>query len=201
MEPARFSLRLNAFEKGERSWSADAQGFTETWPGGESRRFDWSTLESVVLGYAPSRFKPDRYSARLVFRAQGRREEVVVENMHFAGVGRFEARSEAYAVFMRQTLAFARASKPDAQYSGGTGVVSYGLQTGLAAVSLLGIGYVLILFGLGGLIIWLRLVLIAVLTVFVIRWAIRARPARLNPEAIDPRFLPPDPSLPPAPGG
>lgn len=190
MEQVRFSARLNAFEKGERIWIADPDGLQEVWPDGQVRMLPWHALSVVIAGHSPSRLKPERYSVRFVFRHNSSGDTIVVDNMHFEGIGRFSARSPEYAGFIRGALSFAHAARPDAKYRGGTGMVSYGAQAGLAAATLLLVAYAIMTFGLGGMVVWIKLALIAVLTVLVLRWAIRARPGRLNPLDIDTRFLP-----------
>lgn len=114
------------------------------------RMLPWHALSVVIAGHSPSRLKPERYSVRFVFRHNASGDTIVVDNMHFEGIGRFSARSPEYACFVRGALSFAHAARPDAKYRGGTGMVSYGAQAGLAAGTLLLVAYAIMTFGLGG---------------------------------------------------
>jgi hypothetical protein len=179
-----YAKRDNAFERGDHVWRVGPDALVWFRPDGSSVTTLWRDISAVRLAYAPTRFKPERHLIELRTR-QGRR--LIIDNIHFRGVGAFETRSQAYSAFARAVLDQVAAHAPDARAWLGASSAAYGMQLA-AMVAGLGLAAV-VLIGLPtppGPLLLVKLALIALALPVAILWAVRARP---RPAPLDPEVL------------
>lgn len=141
----------------------------------------YRNVRKVRLAFAPGRFQTSRFLMDL----RGETSRLILTNMHFEGIGRFEDRSETFFPLVREVVAGVAAANPAARFSAGEEPVLYGLMFGLnvAAFSMLAllILYLPIVPGNVSLSAMIKMGIVIFTLPLLLSWAVNARPRRFDP--------------------
>lgn len=185
-----YSVRRSLLEN-ERRWSLDDRCLSWSAPDDPKDRghIECRGIRRIRLQWTGSRFDHARYQCR-VTAASGLSETIV--STHFAGVARFEDRSDAYRPFVRALIRQVAAANPACQFVAGVSPLKYIFNAMFLLVSFALLFLVLLTIGIP--LHWLiitKLTVIAFLLPLVLRWLKQNRPRRFSPESIPADTLPP----------
>jgi hypothetical protein len=189
-----YSKRSNLFQKAEWTWRVGDGGLHVRDCHGAAYVVPWTEVTKVRLAYAPTRFKMWRHMIELKFRD---RTNMVIDNVHFAGIANFENRSDTYTPFVRAMIEQIAAKAPDARCSLGAQVVGYWLAMAFLAAVFTVLVALLLAIPIDGVpgVAWIKLGIIAFFIPALIGWAVKARPrgAKITeiPESAYPRISSP----------
>ncbi len=171
-----YGKRENVFEKGERRWVVETEGLRQSWPQGGDLLLRWADVRGIRLTYAPTRFKTWRHKLTL----RGPAGAWVIDNVHFAGVGSFEDRSDSFGPFVLACVEQVAARAPGAAARLGSAPLAYWAQLLFvgAALSLLALVVVALPVNISGMI-WLKLLLVAAMLPVFLIFVVRSRPRRI----------------------
>ncbi len=174
----QYAKRVNAFVGGEDVWTVTPDALVRTSPGGGTSRLVWTTVTGVRVSYAPTRLKADRY---LISLNAGGGERWTIDNLHFAGIGNFENRSDRFTPFVLACIERIATLAPQATAQVGSTAAAYWSQ--LVFVSAVFVLLVTVILLMPGSLSWLILVklgLIVAMLPVLFRWIGRARPRRVS---------------------
>lgn len=171
-----YGKRENLFEKGERRWVVESGGLRQSWPQGGDLVLRWADVREIRLTYAPTRFKTWRH--KLILR--GPAGAWVIDNVHFAGIGSFEDRTEAFAPFVLACVERVAALAPGATARLGSAPLAYWAQLLFvgAAFALLALVVVALPVSFSGMV-WVKLALVAAMLPVLAAFVVRSRPRRI----------------------
>lgn len=130
MTAVEYRRRASLTETGEVLWRAFPDRLEQFGPDGALRMtVPYRNVQSVRLAFAPGRFQTSRFLMEL----QGTRSELVLSNMHFAGIGNFEDRSETFLPLVRTVVTGIAAANPVARFTAGERPAYYWLMLGFNA--------------------------------------------------------------------
>ena len=172
-----YARRENLFEKGERRWVVEAEGLRQSWPQGGELLLRWAEVREIRLTFAPTRFKPWRH--KLTLRGPG--GAWVIDNVHFAGVGSFEDRSDSFGPFVLACVERVAALAPGATARLGSAPLAYWAQllSVAAACSLLAMVVITLPVSFSGMV-WVKLALVAAMLPVLLTFVVRSRPRRIT---------------------
>lgn len=180
---ADYSQRVSLLESGEQSWTITAEALVRAAPSGETRQLVWRDVTQVRLAFSPTRFKTNRHVLTLTTR-DGQRWRI--DNMHFAGIGRFEDRSARFTPFVLACVERIAAQAPGAAARLGAAAAVYWSQLAFVVAAFGLLAAILLILPVGaGVVVWVKLVVILAALPLLARWILRARPRRtqLAPDA------------------
>ncbi len=177
----RYAKRANAFGAGEDVWTVEPDALAHARPDGTVSRLAWTAITGVRLAYAPTRMKTNRHTLTLTSRDGA---SPAIDNMHFAGIGNFEDRSESFTPFVLACVERVAALSPGAGARLGATTGAYWGQLLFVSVMFLLLATVILVlpFNASWLII-IKLVLIVAMLPVMFRWVGRARPRKIALEA------------------
>ncbi len=196
-----YSKRENFFQKAEWTWMVEDAGLRVRDCHGADYLVPWSDVTAIRIATAPTNMKPWRQLMALKLRAGG---EMVIDNVHFAGVGEFQYRAETFAPFVRTVVEKLAARSPDMQCNLGAQTVGYWTSMALLTAGAIGLGLVLLAVPFEGIpgIAWIKIGLVAAMVPALILWIVKARPRGVRitevPESALPRAFASAPSRQPA---
>ena len=172
-----YARRENLFEKGERRWIVEDTGLRQCWPQGGELLLRWADVREIRLTYAPTRFKTWRHKLTL----RGPAGAWVIDNVHYAGVGRFEDRSDSFGPFVLACVEQVAEQAPGAAARLGAAPLAYWAQLLFvaAAFSLLAMVVITLPVNFTGMI-WLKLALVAAMLPVLFVFVVRSRPRRIS---------------------
>lgn len=173
----RYAKRANAFGAGEDVWTVEPDALAHTRPGGGTSRLAWTAVTGVRLAYGPTRMKTNRHTLTLTTRDGA---AWAIDNMHFAGIGNFEDRSETFTPFVLACVERVAALSPDARARLGSTAGAYWSQLLFVSVTFALLAAVILMlpFTFSWLII-AKLVLIVAMLPVMFRWLGHARPRKI----------------------
>lgn len=179
----RYAKRANAFGAGEDAWTVETGALAHARPGGETSRLAWSAVTGVRLAYAPTRMKTNRHTLTLTTHDGA---AWAIDNMHFAGIGNFEDRSESFTPFVLACVERVAARSPGARARLGSTAAAYWGQLAFVSAMFALLAAVILMLPIP--FSWLiiaKLLLIAAMLPVMFRWVGHARPRKiaLDPEA------------------
>jgi len=182
MTAVEYRRRASLTETGEVVWRAFTDRLEQYGPDGVLRMtVPYRNVQAVRLAFAPGRFQTSRFLLEL----QGTRSELVLSNMHFAGIGNFEDRSETFLPLVRTVVAGIAAANPAARFSAAERPVYYCLMLGFNAFAFGMLALLLLTLPIvpgnisASVIIKGAVILFTLPLLF--SWAVHARPRRFNP--------------------
>jgi hypothetical protein len=158
------------FEATPHSWQLAPGGLVVT-RYGQAVEFPYPLITQLVLCFAPTKLKTNRYTVRVTHQNGASAE---IDNMHFRGFGDFEDLSFKYAILVHGLSQKLAAAGAPCEVHGGVSWLRYLLTLGLSAVILL---VMLIVVVMGGpILILIKIVLIALYFPTMYRWLKLNRP-------------------------
>lgn len=178
-----YSKRESIFHNGETVYRADPQALSARRPDGTHIDIPWGSVTRARLTYAPTRMKPHRRLLTIASPVG----IVNIDDMHFAGIGRFERREADFAAFAGAAADRIAQAAPQAGFFLGAAMLSYIalIMLGLGGLALAGIAILSLGLPLGGWPIAILLTLFLLLFFLPVfgRWVWRARPRTVPAEA------------------
>ncbi len=182
MTTTDYRRRASFAEKDETLWRAYPDRLEQlTAEGRLVAALPYTAVKRLRLASAPGRLQGNRY----LMEISTSRSRLMITNLHFAGIARFEDRSESFFELVRAVVGGVEASNPDAEFMAGEKPALFGglLVMNLAAFAMLA-GVVLILpiapdSALTSTILKAGIILISL--PLMMSWLLNARPRRFRP--------------------
>jgi hypothetical protein len=182
MPTAEYRQRPSFADKGDVLWRASADKLEQIAPDGTVlTTVPYKAVRRVRLAFAPGRYQTNRFLMEL----SGIKSRIVLSNLHFAGIGRFEDRSESFFALVREVVDGVRRSNPDAEFTAGEQPVLYAmlLAFNLSAFAMLALAVTVLPIVPGNISasVAIKAVLILFSLPLLFSWIAKARPRRFDP--------------------
>lgn len=182
MTAVEYRRRASLTETGEVLWRAFPDRLEQYGPDGTLRMtVPYRNVQAVRLAFAPGRFQTSRFLMEL----QGTRSQLVLSNMHFAGIGNFEDRSETFLPLVRTVVTGIAAANPAARFTAGERPAYYWLMLGFNAFAFGMLALLLLTLPIVPGNISASVIIKGVVILFTLpllfSWAVNARPRRFDP--------------------
>jgi hypothetical protein len=182
-----YAARRSTFEK-TTVWRLHEAAMEIATEGTEPIRLAYADILRMRLTYDPTRLSDVRHRCEVTAR-DGRRFRIV--SATYVRLATFESQAAVYVPFVRSLAARIAAANPQAAFlTGKSPPVYYAEQAILAALVVI-LAVVLFTIGLPlSDLLFVKLILIATLVPFAVKYAVRNRPGRFDPQAIPDAVLP-----------
>lgn len=183
MTVIEYRRRASIAEKGETLWRAHPDRLEQVAPDGTLvMTVPYQNIRQVRLAFAPSRYQ----QARFLIEMKGARSRLTISNMHFAGIGQFEDRTDTFFPLVRSVVHGVGAASPAAEFRAGERPALYwmliALNVAVFTVLTLVILFLPIAPGNVGLSALIKAAVIAFSLPLMLSWAINSRPRAFSPD-------------------
>ncbi len=183
MTAIEYRRRASIVESGETLWRAYPERLDQVADDGTLiMTVPYQNIRRVRLAFAPGRFQ----RARFLMDLNGANSRLLLSNMHFAGFGQFEDRSEAFFALVRQVVTGVHAANPGAEFRAGEQSALYWLMMALNVAVFAMLTLVVLFLPIGpGNVVLSSLIKAAVILFslpLLLSWAIHSRPRSFSPE-------------------
>lgn len=182
-----YTQRRTLFEKADWEWEALPGGLRVCDHQGSENMIPWREIRAVRVAYAPTRFKTWRHLLELTLADRSR---LTIDNVHFRGVGNFENRSETYIPFVLAVVEQLKVENPQVPVRAGAATLGYwGAATFVTLVFAI-LAMLLLIMPIAGLLVWVKLGIIAFFLPALAAWFVKARPRAVSLHTIPADSLP-----------
>lgn len=185
---AVYRQRRTLFEKAEWEWEALPDGLRVRDHSGHEILIPWREILAVRVAYGPTRFKTWRHLLELTLADRSR---LTIDNAHFKGVADFEDRSATYTPFVLDVLENLKTANPGVPVRAGAATLGYWASATFVTAVFIVLGMILMIMPIPGVMVWMKLGIIAFSLPALAAWFVKARPRAVSIHAVPADSLPP----------
>lgn len=184
MQVVEYRRRASLADKGEAVWRAYPDRLEQASPDSTLlTKVPYSAVKQLRLGFTPGRF----HTTRFLMELTGSKSRLVITNLHAAGIGALEDRSDSFFALVRAVVTGVRNANPNAVFVAGEQPAIYWLLLAfnLAAFAMLAlvVTHLPIVPGNVSASVILKAVVILFSLPLMLSWLVHARPRRFDPQA------------------